>query len=526
MHCMGWLLMVFVVSTVCTTPTDQEDHTRPTPSSTPLDAVKVTRAFLLQRSQPHDFPQPRTTNKPPRQLLRRASTFVDWIPNTARGFMNSLRFWRSRRLHSQSMDANSLDSSMTTFDDNLINVRHTKSYGPDRLLLSVSIPGGSPPKGPHSAPCPGPDVDMKLRMSLTEVEKYTLFFDLDRYPLLRIDEADKEPNILNQIEFTPFGMISLKEIVARTETSTIHAIRDYPSVVVKYQIDCHNDKYLEYEYIVMHAIQPLGISPRAYYLSKPSFQFVRELWRPDYPKTYFKTRPSASCAGKPVQFIIMDATGSDLAIFAYAFSASISLRDIGIVGRKLIALLQILHEEGQHVHGDIHPGNVAFRHPLASSVNRDFEQAELVLIDFGRSYNIDSPLVTYEYQENHALLSQWEMSGFHSTQRDDVFRAIMIIAAMVAGPNLTHKGLYQFFENRNHMKSECYSIKESANLFTFLRDPLYGLAPSVRDEMNHVFDQILLSVRAREEPAAIPNYEELITLFEQWVRVTDITAEH
>ena len=102
---------------------------------------------------------------------------------------------------------------------------------------------------------------------------------------------------------------------------------------------------------------------------------------------------------------------------------------------NVMVLVQKLHQEAKIVHGDIHFGNIAFR----SSENLS---AGLLLLDFGRSFSVADTdtrgnelpeKVNAGYQWSDYLLSPWEIAGYRTTRRDDIFRVLLMLSYMLNG---------------------------------------------------------------------------------------------
>jgi hypothetical protein len=95
------------------------------------------------------------------------------------------------------------------------------------------------------------------------------------------------------------------------------------------------------------------------------------------------------------------------------------------IGEALINVLERIHTTGRFVHGDIHMTNVMVE---------SGSPVELSLIDFGRSFqNIrkQTDRIRASGWSTHPLFSMWEIDGFTSSARDDVARAVELVARLM-----------------------------------------------------------------------------------------------
>ena len=220
--------------------------------------------------------------------------------------------------------------------------------------------------------------------------------------------------------------------VARTRTSTVFGIRKHPEDVVKYQVDCSGRGFhsLTRDFHFLKLLEPAGISPRAKILSgeQPivtvgtsrvlSFKMDDEDWEDCLRKGY-----------PPVRYMIIERMGQSVHEFI-SKHGTLSLRDSARLGVHLMRTIQRLHSLG-FIHGDIHHGNVLF-HP-GNNIDRG-----VVLIDFEFAKRLDTndvklrPIPTHP----HALHTPWVFQGDPPSYRDDVFRAVEVLAFAMVGHSL------------------------------------------------------------------------------------------
>jgi hypothetical protein len=127
------------------------------------------------------------------------------------------------------------------------------------------------------------------------------------------------------------------------------------------------------------------------------------------------------------------------------------------IGIKLLNILEKLHNQGGVVHGDIHTGNVC----LSES-----DDEKLVLIDFARARFVSETQTDERIRAsqswNDAFLSPWEIDGFISSRRDDVFRALLVTAVLINGHEY-----YEYLSGQNDEISTSMTIKQTENLFIY-----------------------------------------------------------
>jgi hypothetical protein len=202
-------------------------------------------------------------------------------------------------------------------------------------------------------------------------------------------------------------------------------------------------------------------------------------------------------------------------------------------GIELVGLLERLHSI-RVVHGDIHASNVAFR------------QNKLVLIDFGRGMVGPSPNRVYEdikpTNENilcHGTYTMWEtinslpMISF----RDDVYRAMLMLAAMIHGDQ--HRDVQSKMCGNPPIAENVmryYKIKARSNFFDTTMLNAVGqefdfrigsVLPRVNDVdaqelIAYCLGEILVHIRGLKY-AQVPNYKFIRRTFEA---VQDILAKN
>jgi len=225
--------------------------------------------------------------------------------------------------------------------------------------------------------------------------------------------------------------VHLSSRLYASRMSTVFSISGSDDLVAKYQSDCFEGSQethpLIKDFFMYNEVQDLGISPKAFFVSPPTSDWPEEQPHGTFAKAGFTmtTREYETCSkGSAVRFIIMEKVGESL-------SSLIRTTHVGFVnaimmGIEMIETIRILHQEKEIIHGDIHQGNFVLHN------------GRIKVIDFGRfewiNLSDNQPgFIRRPFKQNHVFFSHWEIAGFKNTRRDDVFKAIMIAAAMMNG---------------------------------------------------------------------------------------------
>lgn len=317
-------------------------------------------------------------------------------------------------------------------------------------------------------------------------------------------------------EITEIGHITLKtDYLASTEQSTIHAIEEYPEVVIKYQTDCIQEPntYIHpilREFWFLQEVESLGISPKPLAVSPPANH-------PDHSisKCRFRTRSWRLCHSKSavIRYAIMERVGPSLHSHLSGgkrFSFRLAIE----CAIQIINLLKTLHLEARVVHGDIHPGNicVAAEHP-----------PRLLLIDYGSSHHIDDypddERIRPDRTWNHALFSPWEIAGFRPGPRDDVYKALLVVAFLFNGT-----AYYEYLRSLENNLEESIHLKLNGNIFLAYPhnnplDDAFGTNPLTKARIAKILLNILDSVRALHSGRDMPDHDSIIHQFESILKV-------
>ena len=235
-------------------------------------------------------------------------------------------------------------------------------------------------------------------------------------------------------------MLPIGELLVTTATAAIFAVRDDATRVVKYFHNCFDLELVHpllRGYVFLKSLEGLHVTPRVHYLSPP----VRfPPWITSKPSCRINSAARAECAAHPgvqIRFMVMDRvwTSLDNRVLSRYWVGRRSLVNESIqMVASLIEAIERIHDQGV-VHGDIHWGNVVL-------VKRG-EQQSIALIDFGNAMFVDEMVALPEMARaprslNHCLLSHWNIEGFRFSYRDDVYKALLLLAFLINGSPFEH----------------------------------------------------------------------------------------
>lgn len=314
-------------------------------------------------------------------------------------------------------------------------------------------------------------------------EKKNLWLRIIRNAVRRTYDEDMLPPYVGvgprRLDVFPRGVLNLLGRIAQTYSSVIFNaivtaeqpdfIDDTPlkrirasnsnTVAVKYYNDCFERNLnqtplvhpLIHEYSIMKYLSELHIAPEAFYVSptatltlatdgdvsgaSATLEPAKRVQSQSFGKM---TVPTCVALRTEVRFMVMEEVGMNV----FTYMRWVSQQPVADyhkkalrLSMKMMDLLQRLHEQGFY-HGDLHHGNVAFKHNYAEERGIDLDTAELVLIDFGMSDFYLSEIGTRVYKPRRrdlgiSLLSPWHIDNERLSPRDDLFRAFELISSWV-----------------------------------------------------------------------------------------------
>jgi hypothetical protein len=318
--------------------------------------------------------------------------------------------------------------------------------------------------------CFGPQLASKA-MRQTEIDRQNIAFT---------------PLLMYSFENTPQGHIDVNPVsLETTEISTIFEVLNQPNRVLKYLVNP--------ETVLLHPLlreawflSDLGdteLVPKIFFLSPPT---VLE-WTAT-PKTAFAftSEERRKCVSSEchVRFVLMERVGQSV--------AGPNMQLAMNVLKWVLEALAVIHDRGI-VHGNIHAQNIAFK------------QSSFRLIDFGHAMSeeeIETNLKNNPkpfFPSPECAFSQWEVEGYVSSFRDDVFRSILVAVSIINGG-----AWYNYCKDLDLAGMRQY--KQETSLVDFP-----GSVP-IDNRVKETFERMLAHVRSLEFLDR-PNYRLLLNQF-------------
>lgn len=246
----------------------------------------------------------------------------------------------------------------------------------------------------------------------------------------------------------PDGIIELDDpIFLNDRRSAVYAVKDRPDIVIKYEAFC-SDKFFEHEegilneatYLVL--LQDEGVSNK-FITHSEGFDLTRDMYNLSVGKILDLSPCDRAISRLDVprlRYIITERISHTVSMRMRSFlDGRLPFEESIRIGIRLLTLLEKVHSHNV-IHGDVHEGNIGYR------AGDSFE--DLLLIDFGRAMTLpdseEYPVITYdqirgttlpEEMQCNAWLSPWMNLMYPANFRDDVFRAVQVIASAMYGPD-------------------------------------------------------------------------------------------
>lgn len=324
----------------------------------------------------------------------------------------------------------------------------------------------------------------------------------------------------------PDGVIELSlPDIGSSEHSIVYRIGNREDWAIKYHSACYglilrSDPTLQEAYFLqlLNKIIP-HVTHKFIYMSGP---FI-----PTKPSKFKQVSPDIQCGKDPerrpptVRYLITERVGDSL--WGYlddTDNGRIPFMRAIELGIDILRLIRDIHSINI-VHGDVHPGNIAFRN------DRD-----ILLIDFGRSRIGPSDIPELAPTIIcHRHLSPWQSlrSQALSSFRDDIFRVYLIMATMIYGDSFNHaQGAlcsaelepdrftkYMDFKDKSNFFDSSLIFEGRMNRAVSYRFTLSGVLPTERQRERTKISAVLLEsldyVRGLDH-AEIPDHDFLIRL--------------
>ena len=315
-----------------------------------------------------------------------------------------------------------------------------------------------------------------LNMATLAADLVNAEHDLMRSSIISVPLIDSETHEDLHLANYVRRFLRLGRRMFRQRQATIFALADRPDVLLKYEINCdslHDIHPLVREALMLNRFKDLDITPRFLYLSGP-LKFVL----PRKTKTHVSLSDAdlEKCAHhkrSSVRVIAMENAGPS--VYDYVGKGALSengfpLDDALRITLDLLKILEELHGRGI-VHGDVHPGNVVI----------NSNTGKVKIIDFGRAFfAVDfldkPPNVRAPFSLIHCLLSHWNIEGERFGFRDDLFKALHVLAVLLMGRSFT---------------KHCIALQDDSNpvrLFLFKIAGNYFQIPGLRDPVEEAQD--------------------------------------
>ncbi len=264
---------------------------------------------------------------------------------------------------------------------------------------------------------------------------------------------------------------------------------DDGSYVIKYHRFCPSElepiDSLLVEWFFLNDLDKTAFIPaithKAIYLSASvvkdqTWPFVGKILKSDENKCDDGSLPK-------IRFMISERTGISVTDYLVKKGGRLDIVTAAKMGVQMIRLLQRIHETKHYIHGDVHGGNFA--------VSPQYPY-QLILIDFGRARLVDEYMFpdgentfmfdTRDAVQCHILWSQWQSRGRLGSFRDDVYRALTLIARSIHGNEfevavngfcsaVSHYSMYRTrdFEKRQEWEDMYLNFQEKLNFFDVSR---------------------------------------------------------
>ena len=423
------------------------------------------------------------------------------------------------------------------------------------LVLSGCVPGANPPPR-YSAPTARPavrigdQIDMEGRGDGTgrftvtgetrrSVEEWLLLTAPDLAPT-RYVGSRWEP-----VDTCPQGHVILETLYGITQSARVYEgwVRGHDrssrsdQVVIKYANDCryrltHGGRAptrhgLLSEALFLFKLRNTGLVPKPIYLSGstviPFFVPV-----PDRIRSKFFDRYMEGClkAHTETRFLVQQKAGPEVTSYFEHLvnytSSAVMARQAVLITIQIIRMLQELHTNDV-VHGDIHGSNILFSsHQIENLSEFDAgDESRLVFIDFDfasviPSRNHTDPDNPVWRLRSPVLLSPWQLAGDRIGPRDDVYRALELMADVLSrwtfGARVTERlKLARARDDGVHSANAMRELKNVNTLFehSIVTNPGESIdnRAEIQAELDHIANDHLASY---VHPDSVPEYDAIL----------------
>ena len=345
----------------------------------------------------------------------------------------------------------------------------------------------------------------------------------------------------------PINRIDVGEFIASSSYSTVFGLETpvgTDELVIKYQGDCDHEEgkvhRLMLDFWFAQAASVIGLSPKPLFIS-PAVSMADYCMEASHcrghrdsgiemrgagvlDKLQFNifnrdSKAATECRkGGMVRYMAMERVGDCLNMYG---TSGLDLGDSVRVGIRVIELLERLHNEAGVIHGDIHSGNVCRRSATTA------DPFDFVFIDFGMASAVghegegDSERSAFP---PHYSLTPWQLVGYGFNRRDDVFKAVYMVAVLMFGDDLSerlHSSCLVASGKSEPKYGQCLlDFKESGAYFTRI-DSLFAGTDARVDQLGSAFMRVHELVMTMTEVEAEIPYTRIIDGFNEVLRVIE-----
>lgn len=335
----------------------------------------------------------------------------------------------------------------------------------------------------------------------------------------RNDPFIPQPSIAAGYQITPWGNMTFGPHICRGKKAIIFPIQERPDWLIKYHCDCEELRS--------------GL-PTFHPLLKESFYGSKAAETSIAVKTLFVSPASFLCAekegicnfsmegdlyknctkhGSTLRYAIMERSPG-VTLYQYkkvSHNKVVSVKDAMTLAIGMMDLLETLHTTVGVTHGDIHIQNV-----LLEPSHKFPDSHRIKLIDFeNATRNIVKPTSLKHERGAYSqfMCTQWQIDGTYPAARDDVMKAVQMIAELMNPDKYYSYGRVRQLQGYASLRS--FKMKEF--IFAFPEyDPIEAMPFSVtkkaiiRNELNRV----PTLVRGMSDVYSLPPYRELAKAFQ------------
>jgi hypothetical protein len=300
------------------------------------------------------------------------------------------------------------------------------------------------------------------------------------------------------------GAIGVIDFMARGRNSAVFGVLGREDLVIKYQVHCGSKLRLHpliNEFSILSRIKTLGISPKPLFISASAIMPLPRTYKTNFGMDD-EERQRCHERQSQVRFMASERVGKSL----YQLSEMFKPRKVPYpLATKLVIEtlknLRVLHEVGRIIHNDIHWGNVALPRQVVS-------EPQVFLMDFGRSVEIStSPRlggwIPFSFAVVHS--SPFEIAGDPPGPRDDVYRSLFMLLAMILGTDFMkyHQSLARTPKHAYDVKVSEHRLLEPLRTARFPENVVSGIGKafatvlSVNDPLDAVrYEEIIDALRS------------------------------